>query len=250
MRPRSWSRLDLQIWLQNQNDSKPFVTATDFDGVPSLAIGALAFSPDGTRLAFQAAVAPESTTLPGFGGGSRVWVKAKLFTRGVPGMFVSSRLAYGVVEKVLDISHNRSMADLEVGYFVTPSFRAFGMANAQQTHGGIDFPINGQAGLKPVLVPVHDVIQRVNYLNLGGGFAYSLTDSLDMFASFSREATGRNGHVLNRGITLGASWSFSRRSKGDATAAGTGAPWRQHAGMTPAKRETSLGRCICQKSGN
>jgi serine/threonine protein kinase len=67
---------DPQIWLQNQSDSKPFVTAADFDGVPSLAIGALAFSPDGTRLAFQAAVAPESTTLPGFGGGSRVWVKS------------------------------------------------------------------------------------------------------------------------------------------------------------------------------
>jgi Tol biopolymer transport system component len=66
---------DPQIWLQSQNDSKPFVTAADFDGVPSLAIGALAFSPDGTRLAFQAAVAPESTTLPDFGGGSRVWVK-------------------------------------------------------------------------------------------------------------------------------------------------------------------------------
>lgn len=175
---------------------------------------------------------------------------AKLFTSGVPGMFVSSRIAYGFVEKVLDISHNRSMADLEVGYFVTPSFRAFGMANAQRTHGGIDFPINGQAGLKPVFVPVHDVIQRVNYLNLGGGFAYSLTDSLDMFASFSREATGRNGHVLNRGITLGASWSFSRRSKGDATTAGTGATSRQYAGMTTAKRETSLGRCICQKSGS
>jgi len=45
---------------------------------------------------------------------------AKLFTSGVPGMFVSSRIAYGFVEKVLDISHNRSMADLEVGYFVTP----------------------------------------------------------------------------------------------------------------------------------
>ncbi len=41
----------------------------------SLAIGSLAFSPDGMRLAFQAAAAPESTTLPGFVGGSRVWVK-------------------------------------------------------------------------------------------------------------------------------------------------------------------------------
>ncbi len=89
----------------------------------------------------------------------------------------------------------------------------------------------------------------MNYVNLGGGFAYSITDSLDMFGSFLREVAGRNGHVLNRGITLGASWSFSRRSKGDTTA-GAGAPSRQYAGMTTAKRETSLGRCICQKSGN
>jgi len=66
---------DPQIWLQNQGDSKPLVTAMDFDGVGSLAIGALAFSPDATRLAFQAATRPESTTLPGFAGGSRVWMK-------------------------------------------------------------------------------------------------------------------------------------------------------------------------------
>jgi serine/threonine protein kinase len=64
-----------QIWLQHQDDSKPLVTAADFDGIVSLAIGALAFSPDGTRLAFQAATRPESTTLPDFVGGSRVWVK-------------------------------------------------------------------------------------------------------------------------------------------------------------------------------
>ena len=31
------------------------------------------------------------------------------------------------------------MADLELGYFVTPSFRAFGIANAQQTYGGLIF---------------------------------------------------------------------------------------------------------------
>src|SRR5262249_48389544 len=68
-------RGDRQIGLQIQDDSKPLVTKADFDGVPSLAIGALAFSPEGNRLAFQAATAPESTTLPDFVGGSRVWVK-------------------------------------------------------------------------------------------------------------------------------------------------------------------------------
>jgi len=175
---------------------------------------------------------------------------AKLFTSGVPGMFVSSRIAYGFVEKVQDISHNRSMADLEAGYFVTPSFRAFGMVNGQHSFGGIDLPPNGQAGLPVALRPVHDVIQRVNFVNLGGGFAYSITDSFDMFGSFLRQVDGRNGHKLNRGITVGASWSFSRRSNADATTAGTGAPSRQYARMTTAKREGSLGRCICQKSGN
>jgi hypothetical protein len=173
---------------------------------------------------------------------------AKLFNRGVPGTFVSSRIAYGFVEKVQDISHNRSMADLEAGYFMTPSIRAFGMLNAQRTHGGIDFPLSGQPGLPVELRPVHDVIQRVNYLNLGAGLAYSVKDSFDLFGSFLREVTGRNGHVLNRGVTIGASWSFSRKSKGDVVTAGTGAPSGEYARMT-AKREGSLGRCICQKSG-
>jgi hypothetical protein len=154
---------------------------------------------------------------------------AKLFTSGVPGMFVSSRIAYGFVEKVQDISHNRSMGNLEAGYFVTPAFRAFGMVNGQVTHGGIDLPPNGQAGLPLAQRPVHDVVQRVNYVNAGGGFAYSVSDSVDVFGSFLREFAGRNGHVLNRGITFGPSWSFSRRSKGEVISAGTGAPSAEYA---------------------
>jgi hypothetical protein len=174
---------------------------------------------------------------------------AKLFTKGLPGTFVSSRIAYGFVEKVQDISHNRSVADLEAGYFVTPSFRAFGMASAQHTHGGIQFPPGGLASIPAPYRFTHDVIQRVHYLNLGGGFAYSLKDSLDLFGSFTRQVAGLNGHKLNRGVTLGVSYSFSRRSKGDVITAGAGAPAGEYARMTTAKREGSLGRCICQKSG-
>jgi hypothetical protein len=173
---------------------------------------------------------------------------AKLFTGGVPGLFVSGRAAYGFVEKVQDISHNRSMGDLEVGYFVTPSFRAFGMASGQYTHGGVDLPINGPPGLPLPLQPYHDVIQQVHYLNTGGGFAYSMSDSVDIFGSFTRQVAGRNGHALNRGITVGASWSFSHRSKG-AVGAGADAPSSSEYTRMTAKREGSLGRCICQKSG-
>ena len=159
---------------------------------------------------------------------------AKLFMSGVPGLFVSGRAAYGFVERVQDISHNRSMGDLEVGYFFTPAFRAFSMTNGQFTHGGIDLPINGQAGLPLALRPYHDVIQQVHYLNAGGGFAYSINDSFDLFGSFTRQVAGRNGHELNRGVTFGLSWSISRRPKASATVT---------------SREGSLGRCICQKSG-
>ena len=88
----------------------------------------------------------------------------------------------------------------------------------------------------------------MNYVTLGAGLAYSINDSFDLFGSFLREVAGRNGHMLNRGITVGASWSFSRKSKGDVVAAGGGAPSGEYARMT-AKREGSLGRCICQKSG-
>jgi hypothetical protein len=173
---------------------------------------------------------------------------AKLFTSGVPRMFVSSRIAYGFVEKVLDVSHNKSMGDLEVGYFVNPSFRAFGMLNGAYTHGGIDFPLSGLTGLPLVYQPVHDIIQRVNYLHAGGGFAYSVNDSVDVFGSFSRLVAGRNGHALNRGITFGASWSFSRRPKADSDAACNGTPTSEFARIA-ARQEGSLSRCVCQKSG-
>ena len=173
---------------------------------------------------------------------------AKLFTTGVPRMFVSSRIAYGFVEKVLDISHNKSMGDLEVGYFVSPSFRAFGMMNGAYTHGGIDFPLSGLPGVPLKYQPVHDIVQQVNYLHAGGGFAYSVNDSVDVFGSFSRLVAGRNGHALNRGITVGASWSFSRRRKADTDTACKGEPVTGY-GPIAARQEGSLSRCVCQRSG-
>ena len=172
---------------------------------------------------------------------------AKLFEKGVPGLFVSGRYAYGFVEKVIDISHNRSYADLEVGYFFSPRFRAFAMTNGQYSYGGIDFPATGGMRSLPLeQQPVHDQIQRVHYLDVGGGAAYSVTDNFDIFGSFSRLVAGRNGHALNRGITIGGSWSFALKKKVDPTAARK--PSAESDGVT-ASRENSLIRCICQKSG-
>jgi hypothetical protein len=169
---------------------------------------------------------------------------AKLFTSGPEGMFISGRAAYGFVEEVADVSHNRTMGDLEVGYFLTPGLRAFVMGSGQYTHGGIDFPTSGGFRALPVdYQTVHDVIQKVHAVHVGAGMAYSLNDSLDVFGSYTRLVAGRNGHALNRGINVGMSWSFSRR-KGDPGAVTSALP--EYEGLT-AKREGALGRCICQK---
>ena len=64
---------NLQIWLQNEEGylQQPLVTDADFEGRTSLAVGALAFSPDGRRLAFQRA---EGATGQDSRGGFRLWI--------------------------------------------------------------------------------------------------------------------------------------------------------------------------------
>ncbi len=56
----------------------------------------------------------------------------------LPGMFVQGRYGFGIQERFLDISHNRSLFSGEMGYFATPDIRVFGMVSGQVTHGGVD----------------------------------------------------------------------------------------------------------------
>jgi hypothetical protein len=170
---------------------------------------------------------------------------AKLLERTIPGLFISGRYSYGFVEKVLDISHNRSSADLEVGYFLTTRLRAFGMASAQYTHGGLDFPLPGAPGLPPQYQPVHDLIQKVHYVKTGAGLSYSISDSVDLFGSYVRQVSGRNGHALDNGITVGASFGFTLRKP--RPPAELTANRAQLDAPATARRQGSLVRCICQK---
>jgi hypothetical protein len=158
---------------------------------------------------------------------------AKLFERGVPGLLVQGRYGYGFVEQVVDISHNRSQASLEAAYFLTPKLRLLALAAGQITHGGIDF--YGAASrllLAPDVFAHHDQIQRENMLQLGAGASFSLSESIDVFGSWMRAVAQRNGHELNRGISVGMSWGFTtaHAKKSVTTAA-----------------DNSLARCLCEK---
>ncbi|MCC7181653.1 MAG: serine/threonine-protein kinase [Acidobacteria bacterium] len=80
----------LQIWLQNEEGylQQPLVSETDFKGGASLAIGALAFSPDGKRLAFQRA---QEATAQDSQRGFRLWITS---TSGGPPMAIGGAASY------------------------------------------------------------------------------------------------------------------------------------------------------------
>jgi hypothetical protein len=160
---------------------------------------------------------------------------AKMLDSVVPGLFVQGRYAYGIAEKKLDISHNRSNADLEVGYFVTPRLRVLAIGAGQVTHGGIDMVRNARVNLPPEQFLHHDQISRINFLNVGAGASYSVTERIDVFGSMIRTVAARNGHLIDRGLTVGLSWSFSAgRAKDRAIV----------------RAEQSLARCACTKSAS
>jgi opacity protein-like surface antigen len=158
---------------------------------------------------------------------------AKMLDAILPGLFVQGRYAYTIAEKVIDISHNRSNIDLETGYFITPKLRVLALGTGQVTHGGLDFSITAPLD-NYALFQYHDQISRENFLTLGGGAAYSLTENFDLFSSMIHTVTARNGHAIDRGLTIGLTWSFTtNRGKDRAIASAEGA----------------LAKCVCEKRG-
>jgi hypothetical protein len=160
---------------------------------------------------------------------------AKMLDRVVPGLFIQGSYAYAISQKVIDISHNRSNANLEVGYFVSPKLRVMALGAGQVTHGGIDMVANPRVNLPPLQFLNHDRITRINFLNLGGGAAYSLTEKIDVFASMVRTVAARNGHLIDHGLNTGVTWSFTAHRRKDAAIL---------------RAEQSLARCVCAKSAS
>lgn len=155
---------------------------------------------------------------------------AKLLDNVVPGLFVQARYSYAITQKPVAFAHNRSFADLEVGYFVTPKLRLMALTVGQRSHGGLDLTSSSKVDLGP-LFEHHDQIARVNFVNEGAGVAYSLSEKIDLYGSLLRTVSERNGHAIDHGVSLGLSWSFSTRRAGSRAIASV---------------DRSLAKCLCE----
>ena len=142
--------------------------------------------------------------------------------------YVQLRYSYAFVEKVLGISHDMSTADLNLGYYLTPSLGARGILSYGYTHGGLSIPAlltpsGYDAFVRRFCDPVlqcgpgdstpawlhHDQITHDVYLNAGGGLTYSLNGAVDVYATYFRTLSGRNGHKIGSGLGVGVTLNFS-----------------------------------------
>jgi hypothetical protein len=153
-----------------------------------------------------------------------VGVTAGGFVDAVPEIYYQAQLSHAIVQQVLGIRPNRSRVESEVGYFVTPRFAVRFLESFQFTHDGWDFiqpagpPVDPFARIHsrpddPITIEIrrnHDRLMRSNFVNLGGGFIFGATDSMDIFAALATTVWGENIHP-HKGLSVGANWHFRTR---------------------------------------
>ena len=125
----------------------------------------------------------------------------------LPGGYVQVKYSYAFVERVLGIKHDRSDAELELGYFLASSLGVRAVGTWSYTHGGVVF--RSGKDITDTLNPYHDQISHASALIAGGGLSYALSGSVDVSATYLRSLGGRGGHKIDQALSFGLGWNFS-----------------------------------------
>jgi hypothetical protein len=139
----------------------------------------------------------------------------------LPRLFFQSQYSFTRSEQIVGIRPNRSNVESEIGYFVTPRLAVRFLESYQFTHDGFDLisfatPMtvarlhSDGSDIPREYRRYHDQLQRGNFLNLGGGVGFALSESVEVFAAASTTVWGENIHPL-RGMSVGLNTHFSTR---------------------------------------
>ena len=140
----------------------------------------------------------------------------------LPGLFFQTQVSYTVVQEIVGIRPNRSRADAEVGYFITPRLAVRFLESYQVTQNGLDSVLFAgpdsvaRIHAHPEIFYTteykrnHDRLQRSNFLNLGGGVGFAVNESVEIFAAAAKTVWGESVHPL-RGLSVGANFHFRTR---------------------------------------
>lgn len=122
----------------------------------------------------------------------------------LPRTYVQLRYNYAFVEEVAGVAHDRSNADLEIGYFLNPSWSVRVLGSWADTHGGIDIPVPPT----DPLFPYHDQLAAESFFNVGAGVGWSFAPGASLYSIYMTSVEGQNGHKLDQGLTVGLGYSF------------------------------------------
>jgi hypothetical protein len=120
-----------------------------------------------------------------------------------PRLSLSGRYSFAFVEKVADLSNNRSNIALETGYMITRKLGARAVLSWQRSHGGLR-----STEFSDELFDQFDRLLKDNNFHLTGAVAYSLP-RFDVFASYIQYLRGTDTHK-GHAVTVGLSWPFER----------------------------------------
>jgi hypothetical protein len=125
------------------------------------------------------------------------------------GTYVQARVSYAWVEKLQDLKHDRGNLNLELGTFFTPRWNVSLYGAWQQTYGGIDVPV-------PRTNPYfqhHDALAADEFFNAGVGSGFAINPRLTAYTVFMHGFSGKNGHRMNQGLTIGFSYGYRPRAE-------------------------------------
>jgi hypothetical protein len=134
----------------------------------------------------------------------------KSLDKWIPRTYVNTRVTYSQVEKVWDpshvwhISHNKWMIDGDIGYFINPDITVSMIGHWQRTLGGVSIPPPAQLFL------IHDQAGMENFLELGLGASWTPTDHSGFAFNYIKSIEGRNGHRLERAVSVSYTYGFGR----------------------------------------
>jgi len=112
----------------------------------------------------------------------------------VPGVSVDGHYGYTIVERALDISHNRSNLLFEGSYTLPNRLGGHMVLSGQRTHGGLRFPFDVEP--YPERYPEFHRLLDDDYFQAGAGVSYTWRD-WDLSLSFLRTLSGDNTHDVH-----------------------------------------------------
>ena len=123
---------------------------------------------------------------------------------------MQGRYYYSFVEQILGIHHNMSGGDYEIDYFLPHGFTLLGLGTWQYTYGGVELPccVAVSQFFSSDLLPHHDQILAGKHHDVGGGFAFFLSDSVTVYASALHAVYSENEHKLFLGVNTGVTYTF------------------------------------------